>query len=187
MSHSLRIVCLAGLLTLNALLAGCGGTPASAASGARIFAQARHAGLRGAAFTTQFVADGQAQGGSGITTMQPSRMRLTLLRTTNGKTDTTIILADGNTLYELLSGDTLWTVLNDPDIGIYVNYDTNIINYDQVQATSAQLSDSTPLNGIAAWHLHTRFTFPYNAPDGGLVQVPGTEDLWLRQLDSFPL
>jgi hypothetical protein len=189
MRHSLHGVCLAGILALIALVAGCGGTPANStpSPGARIFTQARHGALRDAAFTIQFFADGQAQAGSGITTMRPQRMRLTLVRTTNGKTDTTIILADGDTLYALLSGETLWTVLNDPDIGIYVNYDTDIVNYDQMQAASAQLSDSVPLGGVPAWHLHARFTFPYIAPDGALVRVPGTEDLWLRQRDSFPL
>ncbi len=190
MRHSVRAVCLAGMLAVNAWLVGCGGgTPANAApsAGARILAQARQANLRDAAFTTHFVADNQAQDGTGITTMQPLRMRLTLVKTTNGKTATTIVLSDRGTLYALLSGDTLWTVLNDPDLGIYVNYDTDIINYDHVEAASVQLSDSTPLNGVAAWHLHAHFIYPYNAPDGGLVQVPGTEDLWLRQRDSFPL
>ncbi len=97
------------------------------------------------------------------------------------------IVSDGDMLYDRLNTDPLWNILNDGDTGNYVNYDTDIVNYDALQAQTMQLIGAEKLDGVTTWHLRGPFTIPLFASDGNLVQVPGTEDLWLRQSDSLPV
>jgi hypothetical protein len=162
-----------------------GGAPALGPGG-RIFAQAQRKGLNDATFTTTFLADGQHNAASGTTTTQPRRMQLTINLTVEGHAEVLHILGDGDTLFSRLNSDTLWSILNDADAGVYANYDTDIVNYDQMQPQAVQLIGTETLGGVATWHIRAPFTMPINAPDGALVPVPGTEDLWLRQSDSLP-
>lgn len=176
-----------GLLVL--LVAACG-TAASPSHAQQIMQQAHQAPLRDATFAVTFTADGASNTGSGILTTTPNRYQLTLLHTTPNEQIAHLLVMCNTTgkviaLFTKVVGDELWSTPNDGEDGTYDNFDTDILNYDQLRTVT--LVGSTMLQGEAAWHLHATATIQLYDTDGILIPITGTEDLWLRQSDAFPL
>jgi hypothetical protein len=161
------------------VMAGCGQSPSTAVAPAIRLLQNTHT-LHDATFTVTFTSDSAHGTGTGTLTTDPAFAALTL-----GGNQQVIIDAPDDIIYGRLTNDKLWSVLNDADNGVYVNYDTNIWHPWDMQ--SATLVGSETLGGTAAWHLRGSITATLFDANGNTVLAPGTEDLWLRQSDNLPL
>lgn len=172
-------------------LSACGGHSSAAPSRAeQILLQARSASLHDATFTISFTTDGNTSTGTGIFTSNPIRFALHLtVKNASGNAVQQQVIGDGvgnaTFLYARLSGDPLWSTLDDGEDGYYVNYDTNILNYDQLSKVTLVGADT--VDGQTTWHLHATATMQLFALDGTLLPVSGPEELWLRQNDGMPV
>jgi hypothetical protein len=189
MKHGMLRRCFLGLLMMG--LSACGQASSTTLSpAARILAQARDAPLHDAAFTISFTTDGATSTGTGIFTTNPIRFALNLTATgANGKAVQQQVIGDGvgsaTFLYARLSGDPLWSTLDDGEDGYYVNYDTDILNYGALNKVT--LVGAVTQDGQPTWHLRATATMQLFALDGTLLNVSGPEDLWVRQSDGMPV
>jgi hypothetical protein len=180
-----------GLLLLVGL-SGCGGQTSSTtlSSAARILLQARSAKLHDTTFTIQFTTGGATSTGTGIFTSNPIRFALNLtVPDAKGKPTQQEVIGDGVGgaifLYAKLKGDPLWSTLDDGEDGYFVNYDTDILNYDQL--SSVTLVSAATMDGQTTWHLHATASMQLFALDGTLLPVSGPEEVWVRQSDGLPV
>ncbi len=187
------------LCLLLGLSVACGNAPRAAvvptatailSPAAKILQQAQQAALHDATFTITFTIAGVSNQGTGTLVTQGRTFELQLPEGTAAgqPVGLTVIgtgLGDATLLYVKLSTNTLWSTLNDGEDGYYVNYDTDILNYDEL--SNATLIGAATMNGQSTWHLHATATTQMYAEDGTLITVSGGEDLWLRQKDAFPV
>jgi hypothetical protein len=169
----MRVRGCAWLLALLCLLCiGCGGNTASVTRAQQLLNTA--AQMHDAAFTFTFTTDSAHGSGSGTLTTNPALVSLML-----GANNQILIDPPDNLIYGRLTGDKLWSVLDDADNGIYTNYDMNV--WEPKSIKSPQLIGSETLDGVAAWHVRGSFNAPLYDTTGNSVSAPGTADLWLRQ------
>ena len=176
------------------LLAACGGnnttTTTALSPGAKLLQQAQHIALRDATFTIDFTADRAHDVGTGALTTKPIRFALIVKHTDSASAPVTVnVIGYGVEnaifLYSRLNNSGLWSMLNDGADGYFVNYDTEILNYDQLSA--AKLIGPATIDNQTTWHIQATVTMQLYAQDGTLIPSTGGEEIWLRQSDAFPV
>lgn len=176
----LRVTLLLSIVFLVTALCSC--TQTSTRQQSKL-AFAQHAHIRDATLNITYqVAGGQLQGTAQITE-QPLREELAVSPV--GSKTVLDIVTDGSFAYARVQGDKLWGQLNNSDDSPPVNLDADLYNVDQL--SNAILQQDTLFAGVPAWHLHATFSMGLYDPIADFVKLPGTEDLWIRQSDGFPL
>ena len=171
------------LVGLCVILSGCGGTTATVRPTPTLsLAQQRLLGghLRDATFTITFTTDSTHGTGTGTLTTKPELVHLSL----NAGQQILIDTTDG-LLYGRLATDHLWSILNDAESSIFINYDTDV--WDPAQLQAPQIIGSETLAGVPTWHVRAAFAAPMLDTTGSNVAAPGTVDVWLRQSDDLPV
>ena len=170
------------------LLAGCSGNTTSTPSHVSVLlANAKHASLRDANFTITWTSGPNSASGTGELTLTPVQRDDLELKLQLGNQKAALdVVADGATTYAKQANETMWD--EEPTYATDINpvtETTHIIDYDRLH--DAQLVDSAPIAGIPAWHI--KGTLAINSPEigGQILKLVGSEEIWLRQSDAFPL
>ena len=183
--HRRAFICGAPVILMALFCIVLGGCSSQLSPAQSKLSLARHADLHDASFNVTYVADGAQRQGTGTLTLQPMREEFIVAATSNGHQTQLDIVTDDSEIFARVQGDTLWGQLNDTDDSPPINFDGNIINYNQL--SQVVLESDTMLAGVHVWHLHATFSMGLYDPISDYVQLPGSEDLWIRQADGLPL
>lgn len=184
------------LFVLGALaLAACSSTTTPVASktptASDILAQAKAAKLKDATYTIAiaFAATGLAGNitgaGDGKLTTHPQRSSSTINFSISNTTFAYEIITDGKDTYTKQRSEAKWSK---NAVTLPVN-PSGSLNYDLMQHPT--LVGAETINGIATWHLkstgQTTVTSATATANPTPTTVSGTEDIWVRQDNAYPV